>query len=338
MGLISSAITAIGGAALNKVGDALGMSQLARETAAKKELAEHQYQLNEKAAENAFLRTKEMNEITYNQQSYENQRRQMENAGLSVGLMYGGGAGGGGGAGSTTPQAAGGAAPQSATAGADMFALSLEMRRADAEVRKAEAEAKKAEAEAKNTDQRTDFEKELKPILKENQRQEGLNQWLANVGQKYAIENGITEEEYHNSVYDEDLKYNPESHAAQMSMAERLDAMAAVYEKIGKANEAEAATVLKGEEARWYFQTEVVPSLAKGDLDRAEAYAKRIASGEEANWKSIIEVGLDVINTGVNAANAAARWKIGTKIIDGKAVRQIIVDRASGEVLSDTKK
>lgn len=81
-----------------------------------KEMAENaakiNYKYGEMAAENAFERQQVLYNRTYQDQSYSNKVAQMDAAGLSPGLMYGGGGASGGGAGSTTgaPMGATGAA------------------------------------------------------------------------------------------------------------------------------------------------------------------------------------------------------------------------------------
>lgn len=60
------------------------------------------YKYGEMAAENAFERQQVLYNRTYQDQSYANKVAQMDAAGLSPGLMYGGGGASGGGAGSTT--------------------------------------------------------------------------------------------------------------------------------------------------------------------------------------------------------------------------------------------
>lgn len=110
------------------------------------------------AARNAFERSKEMNQITYEQESPAAKRKQLEEAGLSVGLMYGG-TGGMGGAGSATTQAQGqgaggqqGKARQSTSAELQMAqtqekALGIQMAKMAAETRLNDAMASKATAE-----------------------------------------------------------------------------------------------------------------------------------------------------------------------------------------------
>lgn len=87
-----------------------------------KEMAENaaqiSYKYGEMAAKNAFERQQVLYNRTYQDQSYSSKVAQMDAAGLSPGLMYGGGGASGGGAGSTT------GAPMGATgaAGAGMAA------------------------------------------------------------------------------------------------------------------------------------------------------------------------------------------------------------------------
>ena len=67
--------------------------------------AELNYQYGEKAAENAYNRQLAMYQRSYEDQSYKAMVGQMEDAGLSIGLMYGGnGSGGGAGAMSGAPK------------------------------------------------------------------------------------------------------------------------------------------------------------------------------------------------------------------------------------------
>ncbi len=91
-------------------------NRLKKQINAQKQLNEQAAKLNyeygEKAAENAYQRQMQMYERSYQDQSYSAMRQQMEDAGLSVGLMYGGGGSGGAG-GATT------GAPQGETGGAE---------------------------------------------------------------------------------------------------------------------------------------------------------------------------------------------------------------------------
>ena len=111
-GLASGITGAIGGL----FGGIGAKKRMKRQVEAQKQLNEQAAKLNyeygEKAAENAYRRQMEMYERSYQDQSYAAMRGQMEDAGLSVGLMYGGGGSGGAG-GATT------GAPQGETGGAE---------------------------------------------------------------------------------------------------------------------------------------------------------------------------------------------------------------------------
>ena len=101
--LTSGASGIIGGASgiLNMLG--LGRKKQMQQ---QKEMIENaariNYKYGEMAAENAFERQQVLYNRTYQDQSYANKVAQMDAAGLSPGLMYGGGGASGGGAGSTT--------------------------------------------------------------------------------------------------------------------------------------------------------------------------------------------------------------------------------------------
>lgn len=135
-----------------------------------KEMAENaakiNYKYGEMAAENAFERQQVLYNRTYQDQSYANKVAQMDAAGLSPGLMYGGGGASGGGAGSTTgaPMGATGAAGAGIAAdpNARLQALMslrqvrMSERKNEAEVNllNTQAEALKAEA-SKNEEETT---------------------------------------------------------------------------------------------------------------------------------------------------------------------------------------
>lgn len=101
------------------------------------------YKYGEMAAENAFERQQVLYNRTYQDQSYANKVAQMDAAGLSPALMYGGGGASGGGAGSTTgaPMGATGAAGAGSAAdpNAQLQAL-MSLRQVRMSERKNEAE------------------------------------------------------------------------------------------------------------------------------------------------------------------------------------------------------
>lgn len=148
---------------------ALGIGRK-RQIRQQKEMAENaakiNYKYGEMAAENAFERQQVLYNRSYQDQSYSSKVAQMDAAGLSPGLMYGGGGASGGGAGSTTgaPMGATGAAGAGVAAdpNARLQALMslrqvrMSERKNEAEVNllNTQAEALKAEA-TKNEEETT---------------------------------------------------------------------------------------------------------------------------------------------------------------------------------------
>lgn len=163
--------------------------------------AELNYEYGEKAAENAYKRQLAMYQKSYEDQSYEAMVGQMEDAGLSVGLMYGGnGSGGGAGAMSGAPKGdTGGAiAGQAANAAALMevenqrrsLALQQASMAKDIQLKDAEIELKKTEADksrkdALYTEALTETENELREARKNREFWEGRLPWLENMRQQF---------------------------------------------------------------------------------------------------------------------------------------------------------
>lgn len=143
-------------------------SRLKKQVNAQKQLNEQAAKLNyeygEKAAENAYQRQMQMYERSYQDQSYSAMRQQMEDAGLSVGLMYGGGGSGGvGGATTGAPQGETGgaeagradspatqqaAAIQQAQLGLGLVSMKKDLAIKDAQIKEINAAATKQRAEA----------------------------------------------------------------------------------------------------------------------------------------------------------------------------------------------
>lgn len=137
------------------------------------------YKYGEMAAENAFERQQVLYNRTYQDQSYANKVAQMDAAGLSPGLMYGGGGASGGGAGSTTgaPMGATGAAGAGVAAdpNAQLQAL-MSLRQVRMSERKNEAEinllntqadALKAEAGKNEEETKSIIEKRIWEVKQE---------------------------------------------------------------------------------------------------------------------------------------------------------------------------
>nr|DAE61631.1 MAG TPA: DNA pilot protein [Microviridae sp.] len=148
-----------------------------------KEMVENAAQINykygEMAARNAFERQQVLYNRTYQDQSYANKVAQMDAAGLSPSLMYGGGGASGGGAGSTTGAPMGATGATGAGAAADPNAqlqalmslrqVRMSERKNEAEINllNTQADALKAEA-GKNKEETTSIiEKRLWEVKQE---------------------------------------------------------------------------------------------------------------------------------------------------------------------------
>lgn len=129
------------------------------------------YQYGEEAANNAFERQMKMYERSYKDQSYEAMRKQMEEAGLSVGLMYGGsGAGGAGGATSGAPMGATGGAEagNAGTVVAAAMEQELGLQRIGLEIASLKQDIENKEKTGANIDASTENLKEDSALKKED--------------------------------------------------------------------------------------------------------------------------------------------------------------------------
>ena len=172
---------------------------------AQKELNEQaaslNYEYGEKAAENAYQRQLAMYNRSYEDQSYKAMVKQMEEAGLSVGLMYGGnGSGGGAGAMSGAPKAdTGGAIAGQATNAAALMevenqrkALALQqtsmakdIQLKDAEIDLKKREAEKVGKESLYTEALTDTENILRNARAHREFWEGRLSWIENLRKQF---------------------------------------------------------------------------------------------------------------------------------------------------------
>lgn len=176
-------------------------AQKEAQMALNEQAAKLNYLYGEKAAENAYKRQLAMYQRSYEDQSYEAMVGQMEDAGLSVGLMYGGnGSGGGAGAMSGAPKGdTGGAIAGQATSAAALMQIenerrSLALQQAsmakDIQLKDAEIELKKTEADksrkdALYTEALTETENELREARKNREFWEGRLPWLENMRQQF---------------------------------------------------------------------------------------------------------------------------------------------------------
>ena len=265
------------------------------------------YEYGEMAAENAYKRQLAMYERSYQDQSYSAMRKQMEDAGLSVGLMYGGsGSGGGQGEMSGAPQGATGGAQagraptaverQMANMQLSQLALTMENLKADIDVKETVEEKNLAEAEAARANAGLSTEEKItetqrRDALIEKLIQEGMKTWIENI-QKLRMaaidaegiiagpergEHGeiLTYDTYENPVYGK-AKFN---HGSVLDQAEAYKVlktaadMAATNER-AKLNE--ALTKLNNEKKKYYW-AEILSALTRADAAATTAAANKLS-------------------------------------------------------------
>lgn len=166
--------------------------QLKMQKELNEQAAKLNYEYGEKAAENAYRRQMEMYERSYQDQSYSAMRKQMEDAGLSVGLMYGGGGNGGaGGATTGAPQGETGgaeagradspAAQQAAAIQQAQLGLGLVSMKKDLALKDAQIEEINATAEAKRAEAGLTAEKKITEMQTRKPLVEKLNAEVGNI-------------------------------------------------------------------------------------------------------------------------------------------------------------
>lgn len=145
--------------------------------------AETNYNWNEKAAQDAYERQMAMYERSYQDESYENQVKQLKDANLSVGLIAGGQQAGGMGQASTAPQgSSAGAAEANGLMHTQMKQLEIEQQRVSIEAAKAAAEIANINADTKTKDATRD------PFV-EKIEQEQLGVWYENLKTEWEFNN-----------------------------------------------------------------------------------------------------------------------------------------------------
>lgn len=200
-GIIGTGLGLIGSIGAGKRREEAILDQKEAQMELNEQAAKVNYLYGEKAAENAYQRQLAMYQRSYEDQSYSAMVKQMEDAGLSVGLMYGGnGSGGGAGAMSGAPKGdTGGAMAGQATSAAALMEIenqrkSLALQQAsmakdiqlkDAEIELKEKEADKAGQEALYTEALKETEDELREARANREFWEGRLPWLNNMRQEF---------------------------------------------------------------------------------------------------------------------------------------------------------
>lgn len=332
-----------------------------RQIRQQKEMAENaakiNYKYGEMAAENAFERQQVLYNRTYQDQSYANKVAQMDAAGLSPGLMYGGGGAGGGGAGSTTgaPMGATGAtgAGSAADPNAQLQALMslrqvrMSERKNEAEIKLLNTQAKALETEAGKNEEETQsiIEKRLWQVKQEmyegwkgfidtaNQLWDQMIKWQPT--KKTTIDGKEVEIPKYFEIEDDKfgkIVFGEESFQGDMMKAEKqiLEGTAAIktLESI-YADEKLSTEIKKINADACSAMAQAAYFYAAGETQKAEAKvleAKKRTEEATADLREL-QYWTEIANTIIKLAQLVGNLAIGGKT--GKAIREYTERRMS---------
>lgn len=243
------------------------------------------YQYGEAAANNAFERQMKMYERSYEDQSYKAMRKQMEDAGLSVGLMYGGaGAGGAGGATSGAPMGATGGA-EAGNAGTVITAAmeqELGLQRMGLEIASLKQDIENKEKTGANIDASTENLKEDAALKKAQTTTENDTRKLKI--KKLFEETKGTWIENARKMYEDQFENTPHEQRG-MKIADAMFGEHSIVEKRLRSQEKRAETFKAIQEAfKAQGDTSLVESLKKVNEAKAETmYMEAMAAILQGN-------------------------------------------------------
>lgn len=310
---------------------------------AQKELNEQaaslNYEYGEKAAENAYQRQLAMYQRSYEDQSYGAMVNQMEDAGLSVGLMYGGNGGGGGaGAMSGAPKGdTGGAIAGQATSAAALMevenqrkALALQqtsmvkdIQLKDAEIELKEKEADKAGKEALYTEALTETEDILRNAKAHREFWEGRLSWVENLRKQFEDITTPSEDGELNAT--EDMYGNYEIVSKAIGTASKAASVLKVIAETGTEEQRKvclaAEAALTNEKTKGYWK-ELEVAIKNANSEAIIAAATKLNSesnrmdiehkyGIKMTAKQWIELGIGVTGAVAGTIGAGALIKNG---------------------------
>lgn len=337
-GVTGGLASGISGAVSGIIGNIGYGRRLKKQIEAQKELNEQAAKLNyeygEKSAQNAYERMLNMYQRSYRDNSMSAMRGQAEQAGLSVGLLYGGGGVAGGGAGSTgggIQGDTGGAEAGRASSTAEMEqlaiartaqALEFASLKKDLNVKDAQADELRAQADAARANAGLQTEKKItevqqREVLIEKLRQEGMEKWIKNVQERWASEYGSKSGDHvystKNKVYGE-YSISSTGYLSENKAWAVAQATANTGATDANAQAAKALAELNSEKARTYWQV-LLNAAAHADADRMRAAAAQLATewetGEYTNWKTWADLAKNILGAiGGGAIGGAVLGKL----------------------------
>lgn len=256
----------------------------------------------------------------------EKQRQRLEDAGLSVGLMYGGaGSTGGTQMGSPASSGTGGvpgaAAPQSSLGHGAQAVRLLETLAVQSEIDVNKSIAERNRAEARNLGEGTQTIVETRPLIVAELKEKGKMQWIQNSFDTYMhereFENDKTKVFVHNQYGS--IQFKPDSVLTQAQVAALMEATArannleanAEYTRTRNSGYwAEMANALTTAEAAWKNADANEKRLViDGVLASARKMEAEYNTGETMNAKQIIGLVAQAVQAGVSIAQVVAEFK-----------------------------
>lgn len=295
-GGLASGVTGAVGGLFGMIG---AKKRMQRQVDAQKQLNEQAAKLNyeygEKAAENAYKRQMEMYERSYEDQSYAAMRDQMEDAELSVGLMYGGnGAGGAGGATTGAPKGETGgaeaghadspaaqqaAAIRQAQMGLGLVSMKKDLAIKDAQIDEINAAAAKQRAEAANLTEKSITEKQQRDWIVRGAKEIAHTHYIDRLRKEYEDTqpvDGGKDMEWNDAQFGI-YKIMHEGMRNQETRAGVLEAISRTNKNDEERNAAKALARLNNTKADGYWR-ELQIELIKGNALAAMAAAQKLSA------------------------------------------------------------
>lgn len=232
----------------------------------------------------------DMNMRQWEETNYQAQMRQMNKAGLNVGLMYGKGGAGGATVGNNQGSPRQGAMP-TATNNAGM--LAAQGAQIESQMKLVEAQTEKTRAEAKNIEAQTTTEDNKRDIFIAKLKQEGIGTWYDNLEKRFmreGIPEGEAVEVLRHQVFDIHASgYDSDSPAVNKFNQELLN-MASEGKNI------DANTLLTNQKAMGYWK-ELMNATLQAESGRIQAMAHKLSAewttGDYINWRTWVEIAQD---------------------------------------------
>lgn len=317
-------------------------NRLKKQVNAQKQLNEQAAKLNyeygELAAKNAYQRQMEMYERSYQDQSYAAMRGQMEDAGLSIGLMYGGGGNGGAGGATTgapqgetggaeagradSPAAQQTAAIQQTQMGLGLVSMKKDLAIKDAQIEEINATAARQRAEAANITEQKITEMQMRPIRYRELFEKGKGEWVRNLESYFEDATEGSEKDrldaYDNmfgehSIIGRRLK-------TRQGTQDVLNTQAQIYERQQNAAAAKALAELNTEKKKYVYM-EALAAAKNADAHMLEAKSKELATlfetGEYTNWKTWADYAAQGAQMLTDIAGRVIGFRAGAKALRG---------------------